>query len=735
MKRITALLLTVVMSLSVFGAVTLASEEFDADFIYINGNIYTVDEDFSVATIIATKGQKIVYVGTDDDVVEKFVDAGAECIDLNGQTVIPGIIDSHTHIFMAGDWENTIWPWRKSLVDALADVEEAADRFRAKGKWLYGMGWNQEAPGWLPDGATDWPSVADLDAIVDDIPVMLTRQCGHTTWVNTKAIEASGLDLSTPEKIAAINEELGDTGEIATDEDGNILVFVRDAANLIKRPPMTREESMGALYAFQEESLSYGVTSVMDAGLTPEEAGWYTDEYAKGDLKLRIYGELGIDKNIVKDKAALDALVKARKVDATGNYSLRAVKFFFDGSLGSGSAALLDDYSDTDIEGYRGYLINSDEDIYNIMKFSIENGFQLSAHAIGDGANRQYIDVFEKVIDDLGYEPKGHDLRPRIEHFQIVNVDDIKRTIDLDIIPSMQYIHAASDMEMAGKRVGPRIDGSYAWKTIVDLGGIIANGTDAPVEPLNPFEGLYAGVTGLSLKGTSPEAVEGFTAETAAQWKSHVLSREDALRGYTIWGAYAQYEEDVKGSLEVGKLADFVVISDDYMTVPAAQIKDLTAVATVLGGELVYGAFATAVTLPIEIEEGIKVYLDGEELEFEVPPQIYNGRTLVPLRAVFEAMGAEIDWDRETQTATATKGDTVVVLTIGDPNPTINGEVVELDQAAIIVGGRTLAPLRFVAEAFGGDVDWITETQTATITMPADSEADEDADESDADEE
>jgi len=606
-RKLAAILIALVLVVP-FGCISFA-ETADADVVWVNGNIYTVDDDFSTASIIATKGDKIVYVGDDEDVAAKYVEGGAELVDLDGKTVIPGMIDSHLHIMMRGDNANTIWPWRLSKADTLKMIVDEADKFRAKGKWLVGMGFNQEAPGWLPNGSTDWPSVADLDAVVDDIPVVIKRQCSHTYWVNTKAIEESKLDLSTPEKIAAYNEELGDGGEIATDEDGNVLVFIRDATELIKIPQLTKQESIDALYALQEEAFENGITSVMDAGISTDEARLFAAEY-KNDLKLRIYGELNVSKSLFDDKAAFDDVVKSYNVDKNGTFTLRTVKLILDGSLGSGSAAMMKDYSDA--PGEKGYLRFTDEDLYEVMKASTEKGFQISAHAIGDASNRQFIDTFEKVVKDLKLDPKNHNLRPRIEPFQIVDPNDIKRAIGMNIIPSMQFIHATSDMGMAGKRVGPRIDGSYAWKTIVDLGGIIANGTDAPVEAVNPFEGLYSGVTKINpWNGDGPEDVEGYTATTIKQWHEQVVSREDALRGYTIWGAYAQFEEDIKGSLEEGKLADFVVLDRDYMKCPVGEIKSIKVLATILGGEVVYGSVEGTGEFPFtDVAEGAWYYND-----------------------------------------------------------------------------------------------------------------------------
>jgi hypothetical protein len=288
------------------------------------------------------------------------------------------------------------------------------------------------------------------------------------------------------------------------------------------------------------------------------------------------------------------------------------------------------------------------------------------------------------VINEL----KLTDHRFAIEHSQVVALEDIPRFAQLGVLPSMQAVHATSDKNMAEDRVGPeRIKGAYAWRKMIESGSIIPNGTDAPVELVNPYHGLYAAVTRMDREG-EPEG--GWYAEEC-------MTREEALRSYTIWGAYAQFEENDIGSIEVGKHADFVVIDRDYMTCPDEEIKDIKALRTVLGGETVYIARGA---------EEIGVTIGGEYLDFDVAPMMETGRVLVPMRQIFEALGADLTWDAETSTVTAVKGDTTITLTIGSAEALKNGKTITLDVPAKLVNGRTMVPIRFISESLGYDVKW-----------------------------
>ena len=329
-----------------------------------------------------------------------------------------------------------------------------------------------------------------------------------------------------------------------------------------------------------------------------------------------------------------------------------------------------------------------------MVKGAREAGFQVNTHAIGDAANRQVLDTYEKVLKEM----PDPDHRYCIEHSQIVALDDIPRFAELGVLPSMQTVHATSDKNMAEDRVGPeRIKGAYAWRKFIESGSIVPNGTDAPVELVNPYHNLYAAVTRMDRDG-----------EPAGGWyPEECMTREEALRSYTIWAAYAAFEEDIKGSIEVGKLADFVVIDRDYMTCPAKEIKDIEALITVLGGETVYVKDGINEDEDTEVDvEGIRVTIDGKYVDFDVLPILEDGRVLVPMRKIFEKLGAVIEWADETATVTATKGETVITLKIGDKVAHVNGEALKLDVPAKVVDGRTLVPIRFISESLGYDVSW-----------------------------
>lgn len=552
------MLLAALFALSGIAAPTALSAAAQADAVYINGNIYTVDESFAKASSMVVKGGKILYIG-DDAAAQKKYRSRSPVIDLEGKTVIPGLVESHMHYLMLGETLERIDIFQKPKAEILAKVKAEAERL-PDGEWIVSMGWNNVLWG------EDYPAKEELDAVAPNNPVSLARVDGHSTWFNSLALQIAGIDKDTPNPQG---------GEILKKPNGEVWGILTDtAAELVesKIPDDTAEARKLYRFTLADQSvISYGITTLVDAGASYDSITLLKSAYADGTLKVRAYEML----NEGEDITYINEGNKPVRDLYNGKLSVAAVKLVSDGSLGSRSAWLLQDYSDR--AGHVGNGRWDDGQMYRIVKRVAGRGFQIGTHAIGDAAVRQVIDVQKKVIDELGLK----DHRFRIEHFQIVDAADIPRAIEYGFIPSMETVHATSDMNMAEDRVGPvRIQSSYAWRTVLENKGIIANGSDAPVELVNPYHGLYAAVTRQDQNGQPP----------GGWYPNQALTREEALRSFTIWGAYAAFAEKTRGSLEAGKYADFVVLDRDIMTCPAAEIKDISALKTVIGGEVVYEA-------------------------------------------------------------------------------------------------------------------------------------------------
>jgi len=531
-----------------------------ADTVFVNGTIYTVDQDFSKVSAMAIKDRKLIYVGNNKD-AEDYIGPETEVIDLKSKTVIPGLNDGHIHFTSLGTKLLEIDAFNKPKQEILELVNKEAKNLDS-GEWILGRGWNHEL--W-PDES--FPTKEELDQVAPDNPVVLTRVDGHSVWVNSKALEMGGITKDTPNPKG---------GEIIRDRNGEATGVLVDAARqsvTAKIPPYSEERLSEAQLKAQETLFSNGITSASDAGANLEEINIMKELYKENDLKVRL--------NVMIDNTSSELgetfkhyLNKGPEIGLFDNrLTIGSVKLMADGALGSRSAALLDDYSDR--SGHKGNYIYSDEQIYTLVKKAREQSFQVATHAIGDGANQQVIDTYEKVLKEEPLE----DHRWRIEHYQISNANQIEKIVELGVIPSMQPTHATSDKNMAEDRLGAeRIKYSYAWRKIIDAGSRIIGGSDAPVELVNPFHGIYAAVARMDRDGNPPG---GWYPEEA-------MTREEALRAFTIWAAEGSFEEDLKGSLEKGKLADFLVIDQDIMEIQEEQLKDISVLATVVGGEIVY---------------------------------------------------------------------------------------------------------------------------------------------------
>jgi len=541
---------------SLLGVVLAASA--DAATLVHNVRGYTMDD-----------GQRIAFAALEYDdglITAVYPDAASAAastaetrVDGGGATLLPGLIDAHGHMAELGEALANV-----DLTGAASEVE-AAQRVAAWAQespgdgWLIGTGWNQVA--W-PGGA--FPTRASLDAVVADRPVLLHRVDVHAIWVNSRALELAGVDRDTPDPPG---------GQILRDEDGEPTgVFIDKAKGLVQSA--IAEKSLEAHRADLERAMAYlvslGITGVHDAGVSDIRMRAYEDLVREDSLPLRVYAMLATT------DAANAARLDAGPVDYPGGHlSVRSVKVAADGALGSRGAALIEDYSDD--PGNRGLLLQSDDQLRATMRGAAQAGFQVNVHAIGDRANRRVLDEFALINES----PAQRALRHRVEHAQVLTPADLARFQPLGIIASMQPTHATSDKNMAGDRLGQeRLEGAYAWHSVLESGARMAGGSDFPVEPPNPFYGLHAAVTRQDRAG---EPQGGWRAEEA-------ISREQALSLFTEDAAYAGHAEDRVGRLAPGYAADFILVAEDYFTMPAGEIWDATVLRTVVGGDVVFDA-------------------------------------------------------------------------------------------------------------------------------------------------
>lgn len=521
---------------------------------------YTMAGDQLVSfSSLAFRDGKIMEVST-EGALETVDTSASTVIDGGGRILLPGLIDAHGHVmglgYQALDADVT---GAESLKEALQSVKAYAEQYPELA-WIRGRGWNHTH--W---GIDRFPTASELDKAVSDRPVWLTRVDGHAGWANSKAMEAAGVDKNTKDPAG---------GKIIRDADGNPTgVFIDGAMQLIGQhlPDRTDKEHRLALEQALRQMNAHGLTSVHDAGIDADTWTMYKQFADEGEMTVRIYAMIG------GVGAEFDTLAERDPVLSYANdrLALRSVKLYSDGALGSRGAAMLQPYSDD--PDNRGLLFSSQEEMAKMILKAAARGYQTNVHAIGDRGNRIVLNAFEQVKDSLGEQG----LRHRIEHAQIVVPEDIPRFKELDIIASMQPTHATSDMNMAEDRVGSeRIRGGYAWSEFIDQGVIVAAGSDFPVEHVNPFYGLYSAITRQNHVG-EPEG--GWYPEQR-------MTREEAFRAFTADAAYAAHQEDVLGTLEPGKWADFILVDRDIFSVPVSEIWKAKVLETWVAGEKVYEA-------------------------------------------------------------------------------------------------------------------------------------------------
>ncbi len=552
-QKATAAVLVVVAILSFFYFVH--HSRLEATMLFVNGNVYTLDAQNSVAQGVAVHGSRIVAVGSTEELKNHF--AADTVVDLHGQTIMPGLIDGHAHMYGLGQLlQSVILVGVKNPEEIVLSVKKRVDE-TPRGQWIYGRGWDQNL--WP---SKDFPTAAMLDPISPDHPVVLIRIDGHAIWVNSKAMEIAGISGDTKDTTG---------GRILRYPDGRPTgVFTDNARDLVENsvPPPSAQEIEQCILRAATECAKLGITEVGDMGIDSIRIAIYKKLADEGGLPIRIYAAIGAP------SATWDEWSKRTPLIGYGDgmLTIRAMKMYVDGALGSRGAALVESYSD-DL-GNRGLTMNESSLEPNLRK-AIEQGYQPCVHAIGDRGNHIVLDMYEKVLKSV---PKG-DYRPRIEHAQVLLPEDISRFSSLGVIPSMQPIHATSDMFWAEARLGPqRIKGAYAWHSLIQAGSLIVGGTDFPNDGMNPLWNFYAAITRSDRTGYPQDG----------WYRGEKMTREEAACCLTQWAAYGAFEEGEKGTIEPGKLADLTILSKDIMTIPPMDILSTDIVMTIVGGKVVY---------------------------------------------------------------------------------------------------------------------------------------------------
>jgi len=541
-----------------------------ATMVLRNGKIVTVDDTKPEAQAVAIRDDRIVAVGTNDEIA-RYVGEATEVIDLGGQLAIPGFIESHGHFTGIGQAKMSLDLMHVKSWDEIVQMVADAVSKAQPGQLIVGRGWHQEKWDTTPEPNVEGFPVHDaLSKVSPDNPVILTHASGHATFANAKAMEMAGITPATPDPPG---------GEILKDRSGNpIGVFRETASGLLGKaraaaregmtPEQREAEARKIVQLADQEVLSKGIATFEDAGSNFETIDRFKSMVDEGQLGVRLW---------VMARTSNEELAKnldAYRMIGYGNHQLtvRAIKVVMDGALGSRGAWMLEPYSDS--PGSTGLNTTPVDSVRETAKLAIAHNYQLCIHAIGDRANREVLDIYEETFKA---NPDQTDLRWRIEHAQHLNAADIPRFGELGVIAAMQGIHCTSDAPYVLARLGPERaeEGAYVWQKLMKTGAVIANGTDAPVEDVNPIPSFYASVS-RKLKDGS------------VFYPDQRMTRMEALRSYTINGAFAGFEESLKGSITPGKLADVTVLSKDIMTIPEEEIPTARVTYTIVGGKVLY---------------------------------------------------------------------------------------------------------------------------------------------------
>jgi hypothetical protein len=562
MKKAALLLILILLSVAAYQR--NANKPEPAELVLKNGIVYTLNAAQPKAEAVAIRYGNIVFVGSSLE-AKQYEGKGTRVVDLKGKTVVPGLADAHYHFAGVGYREmNLNLEGTTSLADFLAKVKARVAQAKP-GEWVTGRGWIETF--WTPQA---FPTRQDLDAIAPNNPIYLTRADGHASVVNSAALKRAKIDRATEAPFG---------GEIMKDKAGEPNGMLVDRAQgLVGRllPPPSPADLEKALLLADKRSLELGWTQVQDAGVDYKQIELVKRLYEEKKLRIRLYeavrGPSADTQRLLKEGPTVGLY--------DGRLTVRTIKISIDGALGSKGAALLENYSD---HHTNGLLTFTEAQVMPTMIEALKKGIQLEVHAIGDRANRTLLDWYEAAFNEVPPLQRfsRDDVRWRNEHAQIVHPDDLARFAKLKIIPSMQPSHAIGDLHFAGARLGQkRLAGAYAWQTLITSGNIIAGGSDAPVERGEPMIEFYAAVARKDMKGFSGE---GWHPEEK-------VTREQALKMFTTWAAYAAFEEKKRGSIETGKWGDLTVLSHDIMTIPEADILKTRCVLTVVNGEVVFSA-------------------------------------------------------------------------------------------------------------------------------------------------
>jgi predicted amidohydrolase YtcJ len=552
------------------GGCGAAPQQPAADLVLRGGRVATVDTERPHAEAVAVRGDRIMAVGSDSD-IEAHIGPDTRVVELDGRLLVPGFIEGHGHFMGVGNAQlnldlTTVRTWDE-IVDLVADAVADA----RPGEWILGRGWHQEKWDGVPAGALDGvPTHEGLSAVSPDNPVFLTHASGHASFVNARAMEMAGIDAGyqPPEGGEVVRDGRGEpTGLLRETADRPVsAAYQRSQAERSETERRAHFDRVVALAG--QEALSKGVTSFHDAGVDFSTIDGYRRLADAGELPIRLY---------VMVRAPNDELARKlpgyRMVGAGENrLTVRSIKKQIDGALGSHGAWLLEPYSD--MPSSTGLVLESVADVTRTAELAMAHDYQLGTHAIGDRANREVLDIYEAVFRA---HPDRDDPRWRIEHAQHLHPTDLERFAELGVIAAMQTVHATSDAPWVPRRLGDARagEGAYRWQDLWQRGVVVANGTDAPVEDVDPVASSWAAISRALPDGGRFDPDQR-------------LTREQALRSYTLNNAYAAFEEDLKGSITPGKLADLVVLSRDIMSVPEAEVREARVDLTILGGEIVF---------------------------------------------------------------------------------------------------------------------------------------------------
>lgn len=542
-------------------------EKETADMVLLNGQIYTANATNEVVEAVAVKDGKIWKTGGTEE-ISNLIGEATEQIDLEGKATYPGLIEGHAHIMGVGQNLINVDLMGTKSYQELVDAVAARAKETPEGEWIIGRGWHQDKWTKGPENIIKgFPTHDLLSEAVPNNPVWLKHASGHAGLANAKAMEMAGIDKDSPDPNGGeIFKGLGGqpTGIFNETAQGSITAVI---------PAESKERRERVLKLALESCAAHGITGFHQAGSPSADIELFKEFKKKGDLSLRMHVMLsGRDEALLEDYFA-----RGPEIDSADQMlNIRSVKLYSDGALGSRGAWLLEEYSDA--PGKFGHNVTPMEVIEDVTMRATAAGFQVCTHAIGDRGNREVLDIYEKAI--TAYPEQTQDHRFRIEHAQHINGEDIPRFASLGIVPAMQAIHMSSDRPWAIDRLGKEriVEGAYVWQKLLEMDVKIVNGTDAPVEPITPFASFYASISRMTLTG-SPEG--GYEPDQK-------MTREQALRSYTIDAAYGAFQEKVVGSIEVGKFADFTVLDRDIMTIDEAEVLKTKAMMTIVGGKVVY---------------------------------------------------------------------------------------------------------------------------------------------------